>query len=153
LFAFVLLLARSDRSKELEIVLLRHELSILRRQTWRPQLTARDRLVLATLSRVLPRRSWHAFLVTPETLLRWHRRIIARRWTYPRRRPGRPPLDREVRQLQLMAQNEQLDVLGELTAAAAHEQPQERREREIREGKEHLPMLPEPAAADIENRT
>ncbi len=71
LFALVLLLARGDRSKELEIVLLRHELSILRRQTRRPQLTARDRLVLATLSRVLPRLSWYAFLVTPETLLRW----------------------------------------------------------------------------------
>jgi putative transposase len=99
LFALVLLLGRTDRSKELEIVLLRHELSILRRQTGRPQLAARDRLVLATLSRVLPRRSWHAFLVTPETLLGWHRRIIARRWTYPRSRPGRPPLDREVRQL------------------------------------------------------
>ena len=119
LFAFVLLLARSDRSKELEIVLLRHELSILRRQTRRPQLTARDRLVLATLSRVLPRLSWYAFLVTPETLLRWHRRIIARRWTYPRRRPGRPPLDREVRQLilRLARENEQwgyVRIAGEL---------------------------------------
>jgi putative transposase len=119
LFAFVLLLARRDRSKEFEIVLLRHELSILRRQTRRPQLTARDRLVLATLSRVLPRRSWHAFLVTPETLLRWHRRIIARRWTYPRRRPGRPPLDREVRQLilRLARENERwgyVRIAGEL---------------------------------------
>jgi putative transposase len=119
LFAFVLLLARSDRSKELEIVLLRHELSILRRQTRRPQLTARDRLVLAPLSRVLPRRSWHAFLVTPETLLRWHRRIIARRWTYRRRRPGRPPLDREVRQLtlRLARENERwgyVRIAGEL---------------------------------------
>jgi putative transposase len=55
--------------------------------------------VLAALSRVLPRRSWQAFLVTPETLLRWHRRIIARRWTYPRGRPGRPPIDQAVRQL------------------------------------------------------
>lgn len=75
LFALVLLLARSDRSKELEILQLRHELSILRRQTGRPQLTVRDRLVMATLSRLLPRRSWQTFPVTPETLLRWHRRI------------------------------------------------------------------------------
>src|SRR5439155_27089511 len=87
---------RSDGSKELEIVLLRHELAILRRHTRRPQLTARDRLVLAALSRVLPRRSWQAFPVTPETLLRWHRRIIARHWTCPNRRPGRPPLGTEV---------------------------------------------------------
>ena len=71
LFALVLLLGRSDGSKELEIILLRHELAILRRHTRRPQLTARDRLVPAALSRVLPRRSW----------LRWHRRNS----TYKRR--------------------------------------------------------------------
>ena len=99
LFALVLLLARGDGSKELELLLLRHELSILRRQARRPQLTESDRLVLAALSRVMPRRSWRAFLVTPETLLRWHRRIVARRWTYPHRRPGRPPVEVEVRQL------------------------------------------------------
>jgi putative transposase len=81
LFALVLLLPRGDRSKKLEIVLLRHTLSILRWQTGRPQLIVRDRLVLAALSRLLPRRSWQAFLVTTETLLRWHRRIITRRLT------------------------------------------------------------------------
>jgi putative transposase len=97
LFALVLLLARSERSKELELVVLRHELSILRRQARRPQLRESDRLVLAALSRVIPRRSWPAFLVTPETLLRWHRRIVACRWTYPHRRPGRAPVDQEVR--------------------------------------------------------
>ena len=69
LFALVLLLARGDRSKELELLVLRHELSILRRQARRPQLIESDRLVLAALSRVLPRRSWRAFLVTPETAL------------------------------------------------------------------------------------
>jgi putative transposase len=89
LFALVLLIARSDCSKELEILVLRHELSILRRQARRPRITPRDRLVLAALSRLIPRRSWQAFLVTPETLLRWHRLIVARRWTYPHRRPGR----------------------------------------------------------------
>jgi hypothetical protein len=62
LFALVLLLARSDRSKELELLVLRHELSILRRQARRPQLTESDRLLLAALSRVIPRRSWRAFL-------------------------------------------------------------------------------------------
>lgn len=119
LFALVLLLARSDCSKELEILVLRHELAILRRQARRPQLTPADRLVLAALSRVLPRRSWQAFLVTPETLLRWHQRMIARRWTYPHRRPGRPPLDQEVRELILRLARENshwgyVRIVGEL---------------------------------------
>lgn len=119
LLALVVLLARGDRSKELEILLLRHELSILRRQVGRPRLAEHDRLVLAALSRVMPRRSWQAFLVTPETLLRWYRRIIARRWTYPHRRPGRPPLDQQVRQLilRLARENSQwgyVRIVGEL---------------------------------------
>lgn len=89
LFALVLLLTRSDGSKELELLVLRHELSILRRQARRPQLTGSDRLLLAALSRVVPRRSCRAFFVTPETLLRWHRRIVARRWTRTGGRAGR----------------------------------------------------------------
>jgi hypothetical protein len=99
LLALVLMLARSDGSKELELLVLRHELLILRRQARRPQLTESDRLLLAALSRLMSRRSWHAFFDTPETLLRWHRRIVARRWTYPHRRPGRPPIDQAVREL------------------------------------------------------
>jgi hypothetical protein len=78
---------------------LRHELSILRRQVGRPRFEPRDRLMLAALSRVAPRRCWSAFPVRPETLLRWHRRPVARRWTYPHRRPGRPPIERKVREL------------------------------------------------------
>lgn len=119
LFALVLLLARGDRSKELELLVLRHELSILQRQARRPQLTESDRLVLAALSRVLPRRSWPAFFVTPETLLRWHRRLVARRWTYPHKRPGRPAVDQEVRQLILRLARENshwgyVRIVGEL---------------------------------------
>jgi putative transposase len=119
LFALVLLLARGDRSKELELLVLRHELSILRRQTRRPQLTESDRLLLAALSRVIPRRSWRAFLVTPETLLRWHRRMVAWRWTYPHRRPGRPAVDQEVRRLILRLARENshwgyVRIVGEL---------------------------------------
>jgi hypothetical protein len=97
LFELVVLLARGERSKELEILVLRHELSILRRQARRAQFTPRDRLLLAALSRVLPRRSWRMFVVRPETLLCWHRRFVARHWTYPHRGPGRPPIDGEVR--------------------------------------------------------
>jgi putative transposase len=119
LFALVLLLARGDRSKELELLVLRHELSILRRQVRRPQLAGSDRLVLAAVSRVLPRRSWHAFFVAPETLLRWHRRLVARRWTYSHRPPGRPPIDQEVRQLILRLARENshwgyVRIVGEL---------------------------------------
>src|SRR6266581_3762050 len=99
LFELVVLLGRGDRSKELEILVLRHELSILRRQVRRPQFSERDRLLLAAFSRMLPRRSWHAFVVRPETLLRWHRRLVARHWTYPHRHPGRPPIDRKLRDL------------------------------------------------------
>jgi transposase InsO family protein len=119
LFALVLLLARSDGSKELELLVLRHELSILRRQARRPQLSERDRLVLATLSRVMPRRSWQAFLVTPNTLLHWHRRLVARRWTYPHRSPGRPPIEHEVHELILRLARENghwgyVRIVGEL---------------------------------------
>ena len=95
----LVLFARGDASKDFEILVLRHELSILRRQAPRPAFMAHDRLLLAAFSRVLPRRSWHAFLVRPETLLRWHRRLVAKRWTYPRARPGRPPVDEAVREL------------------------------------------------------
>jgi putative transposase len=86
LFELVLLLCRSTGSKELEILVLRHELSILRRQTRRPQMRDPDRLLLAALSRALPRHAWTVFSVSPRTLLRWHQRLVARRWTYPHRR-------------------------------------------------------------------
>ena len=99
LLQLIVLVGRSERSKELEILVLRHELAILRRQPRRPQFSPSDRLLLAALSRVLPRRSWGAFPVTPETLLRWHRRLVARHWTYSGRRPGRPRMAREVRVL------------------------------------------------------
>ncbi len=90
----------SDDFKELEIVVLRHQLSVLRRQARRPQLTSSDRVLLAAASRLLPRSSWRSFLVTPATLLRWHQRLVARRWTYQGRN-GRPPIDSKIRELVL----------------------------------------------------
>lgn len=99
LLELVVLLGRRERSKELEILVLRHELSILRRQVRQPHFEPRDRLLLAALSRVLPRSRWGAFLVQPETLLHWHRRLVARHWTYPHRKPGRPAITSEVRGL------------------------------------------------------
>jgi putative transposase len=99
--ALVFLCFRSSDFKELEIVVLRHELAVLRRQLSRPALRPADRAFLAAASRLLPRPRWRAFFVTPETLLAWHRRLIARRWTYPGRRPGRPKVSREARELVL----------------------------------------------------
>jgi transposase InsO family protein len=89
---------RSNDLKELEIIVLRHELAILRRRTRRPALTWSDRLFLAAASRLLPRPRWRSFIVTPGTLLRWHRHLVAKRWTYACR-AGRPPLGREIRAL------------------------------------------------------
>ncbi|TML09580.1 MAG: integrase, partial [Actinobacteria bacterium] len=99
LFVLVCLLGRPRGSKEMEILVLRHELSILRRQPSRPTLTRADRALLAALSRSLPRTAWAGFSFKPETLLRWHRQLIARRWTYSHRPPGRPPLECSLREL------------------------------------------------------
>src|SRR3982750_2698797 len=75
-------------AKDIEIAVLRHQLMVLRRQVARPRYAPQDRLVLAMLARLLPRERWAAFLVTPSTLLRWHRELVVRRWTYPP--TGRP---------------------------------------------------------------
>jgi putative transposase len=92
-------LARGDAAKDLEILVLRHQLTVLRRQTARPRLEPADRALLAAISRVLPRSRWSCFLVRPETLLRRHRRLVAGAWTYPHDQTGRPALDEDVRQL------------------------------------------------------
>jgi putative transposase len=94
----LVLLARGDAAKDLEILVLRHQLAVLRRQVPRPRLEYADRAVLAAVSRALPRARWSCFLVKPETLMRWHRRLVARAWAYPHRQTGRPPLDQDVQQ-------------------------------------------------------
>jgi putative transposase len=99
LLQLVVLLCRSERSKELEILLLRHELAILRRQPRRAPVRPVDRALLAALARALPRRAWTGLSVHPATVLRWHRQLVKRRWTYPHKPPGRPSLDRRVQEL------------------------------------------------------
>ncbi|HEY5434872.1 MAG TPA: hypothetical protein VIK13_06540, partial [Candidatus Limnocylindrales bacterium] len=79
---------RDDGARDLEILVLRHQLRVLRRTSGPPRLRPIDRVLLAAASRVIPRDRWVAFLVTPSTLLRWHRELVRRKWTY--RRTGRP---------------------------------------------------------------
>jgi putative transposase len=108
---------RSRVAKDAEIAILRHQIEVLRRQVNRLDLEPADRAVLALLSRLLPRARWSAFMVTPATILRWHRDLVRRRWTYPRR--GRPPVDDDIRDLILRLARENprwgyLRIVGEL---------------------------------------
>jgi transposase InsO family protein len=92
----VVVLMRSESANQVELLALRHEVAVLRRKIGRPSYQPADRALLTALSRLLPRGSWSCFSVTPETLLAWHRRVVARRWTYRHRGPGRPPVDEET---------------------------------------------------------
>jgi putative transposase len=105
---------------EVEVVVLRHQLMVLKRQLGRPRLRRRDRLFLAAISRALPRARWSSFVVSPQTLLRWHRELVRRKWTY-RQAPtgGRTPIIDEVRELILRIARENprwgcLRIRGEL---------------------------------------
>jgi len=103
----IVLLFGGEKAKEIEILVLRHQVAVLRRQFGRPDPTPADRALLAAFSRVPPRERWAAFFVQPDTLLRWHRQLVARRWTYGRG-PGRPRIR---------------DGLHELVARLARENP------------------------------
>jgi hypothetical protein len=81
---------RNEFAKDVELLVLRHQLVVLGRQAARPSLRPADRAFLAALARVLPRRRRHALVVTPQTLLRWHRELVRRKWAQPRRSRGRP---------------------------------------------------------------
>jgi transposase InsO family protein len=97
-FGWLALLARSDASKDVEILALRHEVMVLRRQVARPKPDWADRAVAAALARLLPRRVRLHWIVTPSTLLAWHRRLVKNKWTYPNNR-GRPPIPAEIGEL------------------------------------------------------
>ena len=99
-FGWLVLLGRSQASKDAEIMVLRHEVMVLRRQVTRPRPDWASRAILAALARQLPGALRAHRLVTPGTLLAWHRRLITRKWTYPNR-PGRPQTSQDIRGLVL----------------------------------------------------
>ena len=103
---WVALLARSDAAKDVEILVLRHEVAVLRRHNPRPRLSWVDRALFSALSRFLPLDLRRLRLASPRTLLRWHAQLVARRWTYPRRQPGRPPVALPIRALVLQMARE-----------------------------------------------
>ena len=90
---------QGEAAKDLEIVVLRHELNVLRRHNKRPRFRRSDRAFLAAAARRLPRARWERFLVTPRTLLRWHRELVRLKWARYNRRQGRPPLPGELQEL------------------------------------------------------
>jgi putative transposase len=92
---------RSEFTKDVELLVLRHQLVVLGRHQRRPSLRPADRALLAALARSLPPRRRHGLVVTPQTLLRWHRELVRRKWAQPQRAAGRPPVDRRVRELVL----------------------------------------------------
>ena len=102
-FGWLALLARSDRAKDAEILLLRHQVAVLQRQAGTPKLSWADRAILSALARLLPCRHLRQLRLTisPRTLLRWHAGLVKRCWAYPRRAPGRPRTAQAIRALVL----------------------------------------------------
>ena len=120
--SWLALLARSDAAKDVEILVLRHEVAVLRRNNPRPRMSWLDRAVLSALSKLLPPHCANCGWC-PRTLLRWHARLVAHRWTYPQRRPGRPPTATPIRTLVLRMARENpagaIDLLHQAAQPAA----------------------------------
>src|SRR5436190_345914 len=95
----MMLRTRSDATKDIEIIVLRHQLAVLRRHTPRPRMSWTDRALIAALTRLLPTPRRLGLLVSPATILRWHRQLVARHWTTTPNRPGRPAIPAGLRAL------------------------------------------------------
>jgi putative transposase len=150
IFQLLILFGRGDRTKEIEILALRHQVAVLRRQVNRPDLNDGDRVLLAALSRLLPRPSWNVFFVTPATLLRWHRALVVRKWTYPRKCPGRPSTRADVRAAVLRLARENpiwgyQRISGELAGAGIRVPPSTVRDILKRAGVDPAPRRNGPA--------
>jgi len=104
--SWIVLHARPDTTKEIEILVLRHQLAVLQRHTTRPPMHWTDRAVIAALARLLPAQRRLGLLITPSTILRWHRQLVARRWTTQHALPGRPAIPAGLRALVLRLANE-----------------------------------------------
>ena len=102
-FGWLALLARSDRDKDAEILILRHQVAVLQRQIKTPRLSWADRAILAALARLMPSGQLRQLrlIISTRTLLRWHARLVRRHWTYPRRARGRPRTASAIRALVL----------------------------------------------------
>jgi len=116
--------AGDGHDREVEILVLRPQAKVLSRKAGRPKLRRRDRIFLAAASRVLPKDHWSCFIVTPQTLLRWHRELVRRKWTYRRRTTGRPRLDPEICALAIRMARENprwgyIRIQGELRSSAS----------------------------------
>jgi transposase len=125
LICWAALLPRSDASKNAEILVLRHQLAVLRRQVARPRPSWADRAVISALARILSTIRRRQLFVTPGTLLRWHADLLTRRWTFTRRRPGRPPTRPSIRAVILRMARENPGwgyrrIAGELAGMGRH---------------------------------
>jgi putative transposase len=146
-------LVRSRRGldvKDVELMVLRHELDVLRRPVERPKLRPADRALLAAAARHLPRSSRAALLVTPRTLLRWHRALVRRKWRQPAGPRGRPPLPTEIQQLVLRLASENprwghRRICGELAKLGLHVSPTSVRRLLARAGLEPAPRRSGPS--------
>ena len=144
----------SEFAKDVELLVLRHQLVVLGRQTGRPPLRPADRAFLAALARLLPHRRRQGLIVTPQTLLRWHRELVRRKWTQPLRSPGRPAVDDRVRQLVLRFARENPRwgyprIVGELQKLGLRVSPSTVRRLLLRAGLEPAPRRSGPSWRDF----